>query len=109
MPRKSWDGGRPGGYRKAETQRRVESEVRVVNVPGDPQETLETCTAEGEMENRIKEQQLGLFADRNELPSVPGNQFRLLLSSRRTCWCRRLRRTALAGTELAPGQVGRSG
>ena len=37
--------------------------------------------ARGEMENRIKEQQLGLFADRTSCATMLANQFRLLLSS----------------------------
>src|SRR6202051_1698781 len=37
--------------------------------------------ARGEMENRIKEQQLGLFADRTSCHDWWANQFRLLLSS----------------------------
>jgi hypothetical protein len=35
----------------------------------------------GEMENRIKEQQLGLFADCTSCHAILANQFRLLLSS----------------------------
>jgi hypothetical protein len=54
----------------------------VVNVPGDPQELYEDVYCQrGEMENRIKEQQLGLFADRTSCHRFLANQFRLLLSS----------------------------
>ena len=63
----------------------------------------------GEMENRIKEQQLGLFADRTSCHRFLANQFRLLLSSAAYVLVQALRRTALAGTELARPRWGRSG
>jgi hypothetical protein len=79
----------------------------VVNVPGDPQELYEDVYCQrGEMENRIKEQQLGLFADRTSCHRFLANQFRLLLSSAAYVLVQSLRRTALAGTELARAQVG---
>jgi hypothetical protein len=59
----------------------------------------------GEMENRIKEQQLGLFADRTSCHKFLANQFRLLLSSAAYVLVEHLRRTALASTELAQAQV----
>jgi hypothetical protein len=62
--------------------------------------------ARGEMENRIKEQQLGLFADRTSCHRWWANQFRLLLSSSAYVLLESLRRLALAGTELARAQVG---
>ena len=58
------------------------------------------------MENRIKEQQLDLFADRTSCHRFVANQFRLLLSSAAYVLVQTLRRTALAGTELAQAQVG---
>jgi hypothetical protein len=57
------------------------------------------------MENRIKEQQLGLFAGRTSCHAFAANQFRLLLSSFAYTLIERLRRTALAGTELARAQT----
>lgn len=62
-------------------------------------------TPRGDMENRIKEQQLMLFADRASCHSFLANQFRLLLSSAAYVLVETLRRTALAGTELAAAQV----
>jgi hypothetical protein len=59
----------------------------------------------GEMENRIKEQQLGLFADRTSCQRFIANQFRLLLSSFAYVLMQTLREKALAGTELATAQV----
>jgi hypothetical protein len=65
----------------------------------------ETYTARGDMENRIKEQQLMLFADRASCHSFLANQFRLILSSAAYVLVETLRRTALKGTELATAQV----
>ena len=66
----------------------------------------ERYCARGEMENRIKEQQLGLFADRTSAHYWWANQFRLLLSSLAYTLMEAIRRLALAGTELARAQVG---
>jgi hypothetical protein len=63
-------------------------------------------TARGEMENRIKEQQLALFADRTSCHDFLANQFRLLLSSAAYVLIEHLRRTALAQTDLACAQAG---
>jgi hypothetical protein len=79
----------------------------VANVPGDSQELYEDVYCQrGEMENRIKEQQLDLFADRTSCHRFLANQFRLLLSSAAYVLVQALRRTALVGTELARAQVG---
>lgn len=79
----------------------------VVNVPGDAQELYEDVYCQrGEMENRIKEQQLDLFADRTSCHGFLANQFRLLLSSAAYVLVQALRRTVLVGTELAQAQVG---
>lgn len=58
-----------------------------------------------DMENRIKEQQLGLFADRTSCHKFLANQFRLLLASAAYVLIEHLRRVGLAGTELAKAQV----
>ena len=62
-------------------------------------------TARGDMENRIKEQQLGLFADRTSCHKFVANQFRLLLASAAYVLIEHIRRTVLQGTELAKAQV----
>ena len=62
-------------------------------------------TPRGEMENRIKEQQLGLFADRTSCHKFLANQFRLLLTSAAYVLIEHLRRVGLVGTELARAQV----
>ena len=62
--------------------------------------------ARGEMENRIKEQQLGLFADRTSCRHWWANQFRLLLSSLAYTLIEAIRRLGLKGTELQRAQAG---
>jgi hypothetical protein len=62
--------------------------------------------ARGDMENRIKEQQLDLFADRTSTHALHSNQIRLYLSSMAYCVLVALRRLALAGTEMAKAQCG---
>jgi hypothetical protein len=60
--------------------------------------------ARGEMENRIKEQQLGLFSDRTSTATMRGNQLRLYFSSIGYILMHDLRRLALQGTELERAQ-----
>jgi hypothetical protein len=62
--------------------------------------------ARGEMENRIKEQQLDLFADRTSTAMMRSNQLRLWLSSVAYMLMEALRRLGLAGTEMARAQCG---
>jgi Transposase DDE domain group 1 len=61
--------------------------------------------ARGEMENRIKEQQLGLFSDRTSAHGWWANQFRVLLSAAAYVLLEAIRRIGLHGTELARAQV----
>lgn len=58
----------------------------------------------GDMENRIKEQQLDLFADRTSTAYLRSNQLRLCFSSVAYCLLQALRRLGLAGTEMAKAQ-----
>jgi hypothetical protein len=58
----------------------------------------------GEMENRIKEQQRGLFADRTSTATMRGNQLRLYFSSISYILMHDLRRLALKGTDLERAQ-----
>jgi len=77
----------------------------VTNLTGDPQKLYEKIyCARGDMENRIKEQQLDLFADRTSCHEWWANQFRLLLSSCAYVLISAIRRMALKGTELAKAQ-----
>lgn len=62
--------------------------------------------ARGDMENRIKEQQLDLFADRTSTGTMRGNQLRLWLASVAYVLVNELRRAGLAGTEMARAQAG---
>lgn len=57
--------------------------------------------ARGEMENRIKEQQMCLFADRTSSHHLASNQLRLWFSSVAYILLNELRRLGLQGTELA--------
>ena len=78
----------------------------VTNLEGGAQVLYdELYCARGEMENRIKEQQLGLFADRTSCRRWWANQFRLLLSSCAYVLVEAIRRLGLHGTELARAQV----
>lgn len=60
--------------------------------------------ARGDMENRIKEQQLYLFADRTSTALMRSNQIRLWLSSAAYALIQALRRLGLEGTSLAKAQ-----
>jgi Transposase DDE domain group 1 len=62
--------------------------------------------ARGEMENRIKECQLDLFADRTSTHTMRANQLRLWLSSMAYVLVNALRRVALAATRLADATCG---
>jgi len=62
--------------------------------------------ARGDMENRIKEQQLDLFADRTSTQLLRANQIRLYFSTFAYILLCALRRLGLQGTELAKAQCG---
>lgn len=63
-----------------------------------------TYCARGDMENRVKEQQLGLFADRTSTATMHANQLRLYFSSVAYILMQTLRRLGLQGTTLATAQ-----
>jgi len=78
----------------------------VTNLAGEPQRLYDAVYCQrGDAENRIKEQQLGLFADRTSCHDFVANQFRVLLSAAAYLLLDTLRRQALADTELAHAQV----
>ncbi len=58
----------------------------------------------GDMENRIKEQQLCMFADRTSSATMRANQIRLWFSSFAYWLMQSLRRLGLAGTDMAKAQ-----
>jgi Transposase DDE domain group 1 len=64
----------------------------------------EDYCARGEMENRIKEQQRQLFADRTSAATMRANQIRLFFSSMAYVLLDALRRLGLSGTEMAQAQ-----
>lgn len=104
----TWDRSRRT-IAKAEHDQRGHNPRFVLVSPGlggEPQRLYEQLyCARGEMENRIKEQQLGLFADRTSCHQFLANQFRVLLSAFAYVLVEHVRRTALAGTELQSAQV----
>ena len=66
----------------------------------------ETYCARGEMENRIKEQQLDLFADRTSTAHFKSNQLRLWFSTAAYLLLHQLRQLGLKRTALARAQCG---
>ena len=64
----------------------------------------EVYCARGDMENRIKEQQLALFAERTSAQTLRANQLRLYFASFAYTLLELLRRWGLAGTQLARAQ-----
>ena len=78
----------------------------VTNLDDDAQVLYEDVyCARGDMQNRIKEQQLGLFADRTSASAWWANQFRLMLSSIAYVLIENMRRTTMVGTRFAKAQV----
>ena len=103
----TWDQERRVIVKAEHTAKGSNPRFLVTNLTGAAQELYdEVYCARGEMENRIKEQQLGLFADRTSCHGWWANQFRLLLSSFAYVLLERLRTLGLAGTELARAQAG---
>jgi len=77
----------------------------VTTLDGDAQALYETVyCARGDMENRIKEQQLYLFADRTSAATMRANQIRLWFASVAYTLLQLLRHTVLKGTRLARAQ-----
>ena len=103
----SWDKERRVILKAEHTAQGSNPRYLVTNLEGDAQRLYdELYCARGEMENRIKEQQLGLFADRTSASAWWANQFRVLLSAAAYVLLEAIRRLGLAGTELARAQVG---
>lgn len=79
----------------------------VTSLPTDGERLYERVyCARGEMENRIKEQQQDLFADRLSSAGFAANQLRLWLSAFAYTLTERLRAYALKGTALAQASAG---
>ena len=62
--------------------------------------------ARGEMENRIKEQQMDLFADRTSTATMKANQMRVWLSAITCSLLNDLRVLGLKGTQMAQATCG---
>ena len=103
----TWDRPRRVIIKAEHTEQGDNPRYVVTNLAGENQALYdEMYCARGEMENRIKEQQLDLFADRTSCTRWWANQFRLLLSSLAYLLLEAIRRLGLKGTALAQAQCG---
>jgi hypothetical protein len=101
----TWDKQRRVIIKSERLEQGLNTRFVVTNLDGDPQQIYDDIYAmRGDMENRIKEQQLMLFADRTSCHDFQANQFRLLLSTFAYVLMDTLRRDYLAGTELEKAQ-----
>lgn len=104
---KTWDKPRRVIVKAEHSARGSNPRYLVTNLKGDPKHLYRKLyCARGDMENRIKEQQLDLFADRTSCHAWWPNQFRLLLSGLAYMLLEAIRRLGLAGTPLARAQAG---
>ena len=104
---RSWDRPRRVIAKIEHTLRGANPRYIVTSLKGDPQTLYERLyCARGDMENRIKEHQLELFADRTSCRHWWPNQFRLLLASLAYTLIEAIRRIGLKGAALARAYVG---
>ena len=105
---KKWPGAQRRVIGKAEwTAKGRNPRFIITNLSGEAQALYEReYCARGDMENRIKEQQLDLFADRTSTGSFRANQLRLWLSTLGYLLIDRLRQIGLKGTEWARASCG---
>jgi Transposase DDE domain group 1 len=106
--RKSWGRsrrvvGKAEQLAKGENPRFVVTSLAATAFPAQTLYEQDYC-GRGDMENRIKEQQLFLFAYRTSCATMRANQVRLLLSAVAYIVLRALRQFGLAETELAHAQ-----
>ncbi len=102
---KSWSRERRVIVKAEYSEHGPNSRYIVTSLPGEAQTLYETVyCARGDMENRIKEQQLYLFADRTSAHAWWANQMRLLLSSMAYILLETLRRLAFKGHAFAKAQ-----
>lgn len=103
---KTWDRKRRIILKAEHLDKGANARFVVTNLQHPPAKIYDGIyTQRGDMENRIKEQQLYLYADRTSCSRFVANQFRLLLASAAYVLIEHLRREGLAGTELAKAQV----
>ena len=104
---RSWDGACRVIAKIEHSQHGVNPRYVVTNLEGDAKQLYDKLyCARGDMENRIKENQLDMFGDRTSCQHWWPNQFRLLLASLAYTLIEAIRRIALKGTELANAYVG---
>lgn len=103
----TWDKERRILVKAEHTEQGSNPRYVATNLPGEAQKLYdEIYCARGDMENRIKEQQLDLFSDRTSCTKWWANQFRVLLSAMAYILLQRLRDIGLKATELAKAQCG---
>jgi hypothetical protein len=103
----TWDRQRRVIVKAEHLEQGANTRFIVTNLEGEAQKLYDELYCQrGEAENRIKEQQLGLFADRTSCHDFVANQFRVLLSGAAYILMDTLRRKCLADSELANAQVG---
>ncbi|MEA5536158.1 transposase, partial [Crocosphaera sp. XPORK-15E] len=86
--------------------RHVVTSLPASKIPPSKLYTEKYCPR-GEMENRLKEQQLDLFADRTSTQTMSSNQLRLWLHSLAYVLMNAFRQNCLKKTSLAKATVGR--
>jgi Transposase DDE domain group 1 len=105
--RKSWSCERRVIAKAEWTKGEANPRFIVTSLAGDGRQLYEDIyCARGEMENRIKECQLDLFADRTSTRSLAANQLRLWFASMAYVLVEGTRRLALHGTALADATCG---
>jgi hypothetical protein len=101
----SWDRPRRVIAKAEHDDRGANPRFIVTSLPGDPQTLYEHLYCQrGDGENRIKEQQLGLFADRTSAATLRANQLRLYFACFAYVLLYGLRRLGLQGSALARAQ-----
>ena len=95
---------RPSNLAKGSNPRFVVTSIPADEIDAATLYENEYCRR-GEMENRIKEQQLYLFADRTSTTRMRSNQIRLWFSSAAYALVQAFRRLGLKGTRMAKGPV----
>lgn len=105
---KKWDRSRLLIAKAEHTSQGRNPRFIITSLRGDAKELYDDVYClRGDMENRIKEQQLCLFADRTSCHNWWPNQLRLLISTLAYVLVDSLRRDALKSTELESAQVTR--
>jgi hypothetical protein len=103
---KTWDKSRRVVVKAEHLEQGPNTRFVVTNLDGAPQWLYDELYCQrGEMENRIKEQQLHLFADRTSCHEFLPNQLRVLFSAAAYILVERLRSIYLKDTELADAQT----